>query len=737
MPANERIVLSADELRFLGKLFKKVLGNRELKKTSYIPEKFFEKFPGRKISFKVLERCYNQDETIYTESDIDIDSDTDFTIASVDQTKGSKIMSSMNYMTQEEQASLEKILNNQKEHNAKINNYRKHPEFYNDTKALDIFINMFPARKSLTFKQLKNMLTQSKSRTQIQTIQPSRRHSYSDEENRAIMEAYKNSFLIDANQNLNLVLTLARNNFKNLNKNLNIRNLRSHIAELRRMPDYEQFFIEAQSNAILTKMELNNKSRAGSQNEDAEVKRKRILSQNSSNLIPVNTAINIVNEMEGKLRTFPLITINISYMRELLNQRPIRIEHAEPFDSFCRNLRLEIQNIPAKGLFLINALRHYLANVYDLKYSVSEIKDSIRNVSFLMRNYIQEKFNIGINELLSIVSEYFNGKTTPFFEINILKIFEVFYDFKIVIYEEISFEENALTFCGEPDAKYKNIMILYKKYQSYSMLYSDRIDTRYTISFDGNFILCNRNSEIFITRREDVSNHNQQRHTSKLTSAISIDEEYISNSISRMSIDVSPIKSKPKTKQTREERAVIDSCSEIEIDANENDSVFDDPVNITVPIEDIINMAKNYDSQPIFDSICYNCGQLLFGKTGRGCKQLAAPTVIEEDIQLKRMFIKNPVPIEIYTNQKRGRCYGRYFSCPKCRSGPTSSIKNQFSVGSPESNCYDIPDVLRRVNDFRDRQLLSLCNIESYFNRPSKHSAKLNGTTDRYNKCYE
>jgi hypothetical protein len=83
------------------------------------------------------------------------------------------------------------------------------------------------------------------------------------------------------------------------------------------------------------------------------------------------------------------------------------------------------------------------------------------------------------------------------------------------------------------------------------------------------------------------------------------------------------------------------------------------------------------------------------------------------------MFKEHPVPTTMFTNQKKGKFYGRYFSCPKCKDGPSKSIKNHFNVGSPENNCYDLPPVLKRIKDFRDRQLLSLCNIESYFNRPS------------------
>jgi hypothetical protein len=73
MPKTEKIVLSPEELRYLGKLFRLVMRDRSLKKTIFIPEKFLEKLPSRKLSYKVLERCYNQDETIYSDADYDFD----------------------------------------------------------------------------------------------------------------------------------------------------------------------------------------------------------------------------------------------------------------------------------------------------------------------------------------------------------------------------------------------------------------------------------------------------------------------------------------------------------------------------------------------------------------------------------------------------------------------------------------------------------------------------------------
>jgi hypothetical protein len=102
------------------------------------------------------------------------------------------------------------------------------------------------------------------------------------------------------------------------------------------------------------------------------------------------------------------------------------------------------------------------------------------------------------------------------------------------------------------------------------------------------------------------------------------------------------------------------------------------------------------------------------------------------------MFRKDPVPTNMYTNMKTGRGFGRYISCTKCKNGSNNSVKNQFSVGSPETYCYDIPDALKRISDFRDRQLISLCNKESYLNRPSNTASNLmarqTGITNVINK---
>ena len=205
-----------------------------------------------------------------------------------------------------------------------------------------------------------------------------------------------------------------------------------------------------------------------------------------------------------------------------------------------------------------------------------------------------------------------------------------------------------------------------------------------------------------------------------------------------MSIDDTPKKSKKKTDQNRDDVEFFDNISENTFLLSEVDSVFEDKEENTISLEEIYNKAKIYDSKPIFDSICYNCGQLLFGKTNKGCKQLAIPSVTEGEVTIIKMFRKNPVPLKMYTNQTLGRGYGRYFSCPKCKNGPANSVKNQFNVGSPETNCSDIPDSLIRICDFRDRQLISLCNIESYLNRPSntvrKLMARQTGITNVINK---
>ncbi len=87
------------------------------------------------------------------------------------------------------------------------------------------------------------------------------------------MEAYKNSFLIDHQLNLNLILTLARKSNKNLNKNLNIRNLRSHIHELKKKIIFSQYFIDAETNAKNTRDTFTNKERVDSSIEIQNVKR--------------------------------------------------------------------------------------------------------------------------------------------------------------------------------------------------------------------------------------------------------------------------------------------------------------------------------------------------------------------------------------------------------------------------------------------------------------------------------
>jgi hypothetical protein len=138
-----------------------------------------------------LERCCNQDETIYS------DADNDFDLAIPNY--NSMVSSSKNSETglnSEELNYFEELLMTQKQQNLNLNNCKFHSEFYTDAKVYEKFIQKFPQCSVFSFKVLKNMHSKSIA-SQMQTIQPARRHSYSDEENRAILEAYKNSFLID------------------------------------------------------------------------------------------------------------------------------------------------------------------------------------------------------------------------------------------------------------------------------------------------------------------------------------------------------------------------------------------------------------------------------------------------------------------------------------------------------------------------------------------------------------
>ena len=77
MPATEKIVLTSEELKYLRKLFLRVSRDKSVKKTKFIPEMFNTKYLYRNVSWKVLERCYNQDENEdYSDaydSDIDVD----------------------------------------------------------------------------------------------------------------------------------------------------------------------------------------------------------------------------------------------------------------------------------------------------------------------------------------------------------------------------------------------------------------------------------------------------------------------------------------------------------------------------------------------------------------------------------------------------------------------------------------------------------------------------------------
>jgi hypothetical protein len=75
-------------------------------------------------------------------------------------------------------------------------------------------------------------------------------------------------------------------------------------------------------------------------------------------------------------------------------------------------------------------------------------------------------------------------------------------------------------------------------------------------------------------------------------------------------------------------------------------------------------------------------------------------------------------------------------SCAKCKLDPIAQHK--FSVGDQVNDSYKIPDVLENVVENRDRQLLSLCNLESYFDYPSETTrnrlAHLIGSTDLLRK---
>ncbi len=57
-------------------------------------------------------------------------------------------------------------------------------------------------------------------------------------------------------------------------------------------------------------------------------------------------------------------------------------------------------------------------------------------------------------------------------------------------------------------------------------------------------------------------------------------------------------------------------------------------------------------------------------------------------------------------------------SCAKCKNDPIAEHK--FSVGDHVNDSYKIPDVFENVVENRDRQLISLCNLESYFDYPSE-----------------
>ena len=100
-------------------------------------------------------------------------------------------------------------------------------------------------------------------------------------------------------------------------------------------------------------------------------------------------------------------------MNQLFNQRPCRIQNAENLIMFCNSQRLETYKIPNNVLSLINAFRFYLANVYDLKYSLNEIRHSIKDEIQRRRDIIMEKFDLNENILNSRISRYFAGDNHP------------------------------------------------------------------------------------------------------------------------------------------------------------------------------------------------------------------------------------------------------------------------------------------------------------------------------------
>ena len=166
MPKTEKNVLTPEELRFLGKLFRLVLRDRSIRKTTFIPEQFLKKFPSRNLSYKVLERCYNQDETIYSDSDLDFD----YASASCN-TMVSSIKSTATGLDSEEFKFFEELLISQKQQNLKLNNCKFHSEFYTDVKVYENFIKQFPRYSVISIKVLKSMHLKSIP-SQIQTIQP-------------------------------------------------------------------------------------------------------------------------------------------------------------------------------------------------------------------------------------------------------------------------------------------------------------------------------------------------------------------------------------------------------------------------------------------------------------------------------------------------------------------------------------------------------------------------------------
>lgn len=125
---------------------------------------------------------------------------------------------------------------------------------------------------------------------------------------------------------------------------------------------------------------------------------------------------------------------------------------------------------------------------------------------------------------------------------------------------------------------------------------------------------------------------------------------------------------------------------------------------------DIIKLTKQYEAKPIFDGICYNCGQLLHGNTGKGFKKTAPLNATTEKIF--KMYQYDTPPENMCKSTR-----GLILSCAKCKNN--AAMCSGFDVGDAETLSYKRPQELLNVVNYRDKQLLSLCALESFFDRPS------------------